>query len=117
MVYVSNVAFSFKNLRPAGTKLLTEDPNFRRVHDRFATESVLVFVDTAGMQREDEERRRKIEEEEIKRAQTKTPDRVEDEGGEQESKSVVEIQDEGPPPPVTVEPDLFRNQKLTALQS
>ncbi|MGI8919981.1 MAG: DUF3352 domain-containing protein [Pyrinomonadaceae bacterium] len=104
LVYVSNVAFNFKSLRPTGTKLLTEDPSFRRVHDRFATEPVLVFVDTGGMQRENEELRRKVEEEEQKRAQTRTIESEPAGGGEEEVTSIEQMQDEGPPPPM-VPPD------------
>src|SRR4030095_11402004 len=97
VVYVSNAAFTFKSLRPTGTKLLTEDPSFRRVHDRFATEAVLVFIDTGGMQRENEELRRKVEEEEQKRAQTPTVDPQANEAEEQEVTSIEQLQDEGPP--------------------
>jgi hypothetical protein len=107
LVYVSNVAFTFKSLRPTGSKLLTEGPSFRRVHDRFATESVLVFVDTGGMQREDEERRRKLEEEEVKLAQTRTIDHQANEGDEQDVTSIEQMQEEGPPPPVVpLDPDV-----------
>ena len=104
LVYISNVAFNFKSLRPTGTKLLTEDPSFRRVHDRFATEPVLVFVDTGGMQRENEELRRKLEDEELKRAQTRTIESQPTGGDQEELTSVEQMQDEGPPPPM-VPPD------------
>lgn len=107
LVYVSNAAFTFKSLRPTGTKLLTEDPSFRRVHDRFATESVLVFIDTGGMQRENEELRRKVEEEEQKRAQNPTVLTQPNEGEEQEVTSIEQMQDEGPLPSMEpIDPDL-----------
>src|SRR5688500_17415386 len=120
VVYVSNVAFTFKSLRPTGSKLLTEDPSFRRVHDRFATEPVLVFVDTGGMQREDEERRRKMEEEELKLAQTRTIDLEANEGGEPEVTSIEQMQDEAPPlPEVPLDPDVVpvpRDERLTQVE-
>src|SRR6185503_16654785 len=108
LIYVSDVNFTFKSLRPVGSKLLTEDPNFRRVHDRFATESVFVFVDTAGMQREDEERRKKYEEERAKEALAEpspTPAEV-----EQVTTEIPETPqpDEAPPPPPPADPDAVR---------
>lgn len=106
LVYVSDVAFTFKKLRPAGSKLLNEDPSFRRVHDRFATESVLVFVDTAGMQREDEERRRKMEEEQLRLAQSRENATPENASGEEEPQSSGENEGEGQPPPVATDPDV-----------
>src|SRR6185503_20615964 len=106
LIYVSDVNFTFKSLRPVGSKLLTEDPNFRRVHDRFATESVFVFVDTAGMQREDEERRRKLDEENLKRVQAKATEPPPNEGEKQEANSGDEPQDEGPAPPEPSDPDV-----------
>jgi hypothetical protein len=107
LIYISDVNFTFKSLRPAGSKLLTEDPNFRRVHDRFATESVFVFVDTAGMQREDEERRKKYEEESAKEALAQpfpTPAEVEEVTNE-----IPETpQPDEAPPPAPVDPDAVR---------
>lgn len=118
LVYVSNVAFTFKSLRPTGSKLLTEDPSYRRVHDRFATESVLVFVDSGGMQREDEERRRKMEKEELKLAQTRTLEGQASENDEQELTSVEELRDEGPPPPMTPpDPDLVPEGQIYESQT
>lgn len=118
LVYVSNVAFNFKSLRPTGTKLLTEDPSYRRVHDRFATEPVLVFIDTGGMQRENEELRRKVEEEEQKRAQTRTVESEPAGGGEEEVTSIEQMQDEGPPPPmVPPDPDVVPQGVLTEGQT
>ena len=40
LVFISDSQFTFKALRPTGSKLLSEDPNFRQVHDRFSSESV-----------------------------------------------------------------------------
>src|SRR6188474_1459371 len=69
LIYISDVGFDRKVLRPTGSRLLAEDPNFRRVHDRFSTEAVLVYVNTAAMQREEQERRRQYEDEERKRVE------------------------------------------------
>ena len=59
------------------------------------------------MQRENEELRRKVEEEEQKRAQTPTVDSQATEGERQEVTSIEQMQDEGPPPPMEpIDPDV-----------
>jgi hypothetical protein len=45
LVLLSNSKFNFKDLRPAGTKLLREDEKFRIVHDRFGSEPLFLFFD------------------------------------------------------------------------
>jgi hypothetical protein len=47
LILISDTAFSFKNLRPKDTKLLSEDQNFRQVRDRFATEALFLYFDIA----------------------------------------------------------------------
>ena len=47
LIFVTDNAFKFEKLRPAGTKLLTEDQNFRVAHDRFSTESIFIFFNVA----------------------------------------------------------------------
>src|SRR2546426_295923 len=47
LIFVTDKAFKFEKLHPAGTKLLNEDQNFRVAHDRFATESVFIYVNVA----------------------------------------------------------------------
>lgn len=66
LIFISDASFSFKNLRPPGSKLFTEDQNFRRVHERFVTESVLLYVDSGALEREEQDRRRQYEDEEQK---------------------------------------------------
>jgi Protein of unknown function (DUF3352) len=105
LVYVSDSTFSLKNLRPEGSKLLTEDPDFRRVHDRFSTESILVFVDTGGMNREDEERRRKLEEENLKLSQAE-PTPSPDEAEQLETSAAEDQQPETTASPEPVDPDV-----------
>jgi hypothetical protein len=47
LVFITDKAFKFDMLRPANSKLLTEDQNFRQAHERFSTEPVFIFVNVA----------------------------------------------------------------------
>ena len=66
LLLLSDTAVSLKTLRPTGSKLLTEDGNFRQAHSRFSSESVFVYIDIASFEREDQERRKAWEEEQKK---------------------------------------------------
>ena len=63
LLVISPKAFSIKTLRPKGSKLLSEDPNFRVAYNRFASDPIFVYVDVAGITKQGEERRKKAEEE------------------------------------------------------
>ncbi|HYR76050.1 MAG TPA: hypothetical protein VEM96_09415 [Pyrinomonadaceae bacterium] len=43
LVFISDKAFKFEKLRPASSKSLAEDQNFRVAHDRFSNESVFLY--------------------------------------------------------------------------
>ncbi len=62
LVLISPTAFKFNDLRPANSKLLAEDQDFRTTRDRFATDPVFVYFDVKTMMKEAEERRRKQQE-------------------------------------------------------
>jgi len=47
LVFVTSSQFKFEKLRPADSKSLVEDANFRQAHERFATEPVFVFINVA----------------------------------------------------------------------
>jgi hypothetical protein len=47
LVCISATPFKFEKLHPTGSKLLTEDQNFRIAHDRFPSESVFLFFNVA----------------------------------------------------------------------
>ncbi|MEO8436203.1 MAG: hypothetical protein ABI596_14980 [Pyrinomonadaceae bacterium] len=55
LIIITDSPFTFKNLRPAGSKLLTEDQNFRVARDRFSSEPLFVYYNVAL---EDESTRR-----------------------------------------------------------
>lgn len=61
LVLISNSPFNLKDLKPQGSKLLTEDQNFRIAHDRFSSESLFLYVDFAALNREEAERRRQMD--------------------------------------------------------
>ncbi|HET6980440.1 MAG TPA: hypothetical protein VFI24_29170 [Pyrinomonadaceae bacterium] len=116
--------WTMKQLRPAGSKLLAEDPNFRAARNRFTSEPIFVFVDMKAMERNDEESRkqseeqRRLEEEQEKRQQAEAEPKGEPGGlatldtlTEEEKKALAENGEEFEiPPPVgevkdTPEPD------------
>ena len=69
LVLISDVAFTFRNLRPRGSHPLEEDPNFLLARNRFASESVFLYVDVKSIEKEEKEQRQKWEEEAQKRAE------------------------------------------------
>lgn len=88
-----------KKLKPAGSKPLTEDINFRAARNRFSSENIFVFVDMKLMERQEEENRKQSE--------------AQRQGWEKQQKAVAEAQKaeeppapeepaEEPPPPANV---------------
>jgi hypothetical protein len=63
LVLITPTPLNLKKLRPAGSKLLFEDANFRIARNRLSTESIFVYVDVDGMDKEDQERMKKAQEE------------------------------------------------------
>ncbi|MGI8898783.1 MAG: DUF3352 domain-containing protein [Pyrinomonadaceae bacterium] len=70
LVFISDSQFTFKALRPTGSKLLAEDPNFRQIHDRLSSESVFLYFDVASAEKEQQERILQMQEEEKKREES-----------------------------------------------
>jgi hypothetical protein len=100
LVFISESQFTFKALRPAGSKLLAEDQNFRQVHNRLSSESVFLYFDVASAEKEEQERMLRMQEEEKKRqeiaAANPTPAEVADNGSVEEV--TPDVVPEGPPP-------------------
>ncbi|MGI8836640.1 MAG: DUF3352 domain-containing protein [Pyrinomonadaceae bacterium] len=67
LVLLSDKAFAFRDLKPRHAKLLAENSNFSSARNRFSSESVFVFVDVKAIEKEDLERRKKMEEAEKRR--------------------------------------------------
>ena len=61
LVLITPKPWTMKQLKPAGSKLLTEDVNFRAARSRFSSEPIFVFIDVKAMERQDEERRKQLE--------------------------------------------------------
>ena len=65
LVVLSPKPWTIKQLKPAGSKLLAEDANFRAAHNRFNAEPVFVYFDTKTIAREEEENKKRWEKERI----------------------------------------------------
>ncbi len=103
LLLVSPAPVQLKKLRPAGSKPLSEDPNFRVGYDRFVSDPVFLFVDMKAIEKEDQERqkqwaeerekadqRRKAEEEKQKVEAPPAPENAgEMEPGEDENVTIV----------------------------
>ncbi len=63
LVVITPRPWTMKQLKPAGSKLLAEDANFRAARNRFSSEPIFVYVNTKTMEREEEERQKRAEEE------------------------------------------------------
>lgn len=119
LVVITPKPWTMKQLKPAGSKLLTEDVNFRAARNRFTTEPIFFYLDTTAIGREEEERQkhyeeqRRLEEEQMKRQQAETeakgekPEENEPEPDEEEKPDeataklgvAVAAPDEGKEPP------------------
>src|ERR1044072_4653097 len=88
LVVLSPTPWTIKQLKPAGTKLLAEDTNFRGGHHRFSSELVFVYFDTKIIERQEEENRKRYEQERIemeKQAQAESKKSEEEEKEEEET--------------------------------
>ena len=78
LIVITQRPWTMKQLKPAGSKLLAEDPSFRAARNRFATEPLFLYLDTKAIEREETEQQkhfeemRRAEEERIKREQAET---------------------------------------------
>ena len=65
LVVLSPKPWTMKQLKPAGSKLLAEDINFRAAHNRFSSELVFVYLDTKVIERQEEETRKQFAQQDI----------------------------------------------------
>lgn len=61
LIVLTPKPLTLKKLKPAGSKSLTEDVNFRAARNRFNSEPIFVFVNVKLMERQEEERRKQYE--------------------------------------------------------
>lgn len=97
LILITPTPLTLKKLRPVGSKLLAEDLNFRVARNRFNSESIFVFIDFKGIEREEEEQRKRYQEENKKLAEAQA--NAVETGSEDTSKEVqnpleVELPDE-----------------------
>ncbi|MGI9167795.1 MAG: hypothetical protein ACR2G5_15690 [Pyrinomonadaceae bacterium] len=101
---ISETPFTFKNLRPTGSKLFAEDENFRQVHNRFNSESVFLYFDVASVEKENQERIRRMEEDErkLQEIEAANPRKAEPEDASPVSQMRPNEPQEEPPSPAPV---------------
>lgn len=63
LIVITPRPWTMKQLKPAGSKLLAEDVNFRAARNRFTSEPIFVYLDVKAIEKEDEDRRKRFEEE------------------------------------------------------
>jgi hypothetical protein len=63
LVLITPTPLKLKQLKPAGSRPLSEDGNFRAARNRFNSEPVFAFIDVKAIERQEEERRKHSEEE------------------------------------------------------
>ena len=73
LILITPTPLNLKKLRPANSKLLAEDVNFRVARNRLNTESIFVFIDIASMEKEEEERAKQLEEQHQKAIAATSP--------------------------------------------
>lgn len=61
LVVITPKQWTMKQLKPAGSKLLSEDSNFQTAHNRFSSEPVFVYIDVKAIERQEEESRKRSE--------------------------------------------------------
>lgn len=106
LVLLSDQPFAFRDLVPRGSKSLTEDQNFTLARNRFASESIFLYVDVKSIEKEDRDNRQKAEEEARLRAESEAANPPKEEetavATAPDDPLVPEVEVEPPP---TVQPD------------
>lgn len=87
LVVLSPKPWTLKQFKPAGSKLLAEDPNFRAAHNRFSSELVFVYLDTKVIEREEEENRKQYEQQRIEAEKQTAAEPKKDEKQENEEET------------------------------
>ena len=106
LILISDTAFTFRNLRPRAAKLLEEDQNFVLARNRFASDSLFLYVDVKAIEKEEKERRKKWEEEEQKRIESEAanPPKPEESPNNVDAEMTAPPVDAELPPPPGPEP-------------
>jgi hypothetical protein len=101
LVLISDTKLAFKNLRPRGSNPLEEDQNFQLARNRFATESLFLYVDLKSIEDEEKVKQQTWEEETQKRiaAEAANAPKIEEKATARAELIVPEVVEETPPPP------------------
>jgi hypothetical protein len=101
LILVTTTPLKIAKLRPAGSKLLSEDVNFRIARNRFNSESIFIFVDVAEIEKEEQEQQKRFEEQRKKAVAAAEPNAEELEKAKAEMEKIIqESETQAPPPPV-----------------
>jgi hypothetical protein len=102
LIFISPKPFALQDLHPRNTTPLEEDQNFVLARNRFASESIFLYVDVKSIEKEETERRQKYEELDRQSREKETANlpkaEVGLEAGEQEL-TVATIEEPPPLPP------------------
>jgi hypothetical protein len=112
LVLISDKAFTFRNLRPRGSKALEDDENFLLARTRFANESVFLYVDLQLIEKEEKDRQKKWEEEAQKQAEVEkaNPPKIEEVTAEE----MTATQTAEPPIPA---PEILNSPQPTVVEA
>ncbi|MGI9066390.1 MAG: DUF3352 domain-containing protein [Pyrinomonadaceae bacterium] len=117
LVLMSDQPFAFRDLAPRGSKLVGEDPNFATARNRFAAESLFLYVDVTSIEKEQREQFQKAEEEARRRAESEAanPTKQEESPIEADAREVPlpEVISATAPPPPSAEPVLSGSPQVT----
>jgi hypothetical protein len=69
LIAISARPWTMKQMRPAGSKSLADEANFRTARNRFSSEPLFAYVNLKLIEKEEEERRKQIEEMQRKAAE------------------------------------------------
>ncbi|HEX2270612.1 MAG TPA: hypothetical protein VHH35_13790 [Pyrinomonadaceae bacterium] len=96
LILVTPKPLKLAKLRPARSKLLSEDANFRVARNRFNSEPIFVFINVAEIEKEEEKQQKKFEEQR-KKAIAAAKQEEELEKAKAETEEVLEIEELAPP--------------------
>ena len=116
LIFISPTAFTLRSLRPRNSKLLAEDQNFLLARNRFASESIFLYVDVKSIEKEENERRQKWEDEEKIRLEeeAKNPPKAEESPNTGDPEMAATTAEEQLPPPPEPEPSPTSEPTLVA---
>jgi uncharacterized protein DUF3352 len=90
LVLMADKPIEFRKLRPRGSKLLEEDPNFGLARNRFSSEPLFLYVDVKSIEKEEQDRRQKWEEEQRRLESVPSAPKAEDSSGQTNSRVTVQ---------------------------